>query len=77
VVFSWDVIFNEQKFGQDLTHCKFVYLEHSDEPIDTNNLPWARRSECERKQIKVYGQRWNVTDIKEPKSVSEAQTSQK
>ena len=86
VVFSRDVIFNEQKCGfEDLTQCepkKFVCLEYSDEAIDTNNIPvpeppLPRRSERERKQTEFYGQRCNVTDIKEPKSVSEAQANQK
>ena len=35
-----------------------------------------RRSERERKQTEFYGQRCNVTNVKEPKSVSEAQTNQ-
>ena len=57
-----------------------MYLEYSDEPSDTTSStepPLLRRSERERRQTDFYGQRCNVTDIKEPKSVSEAQTNQK
>ena len=84
VVFSRDVIFNEQKCGlEDSIHNepkKYVCLEYLDEPTDTTTSsepPLLRRSEHERKQTEFYGQRCNVTDFKEPKSVSEAQTNQK
>ena len=84
VVFSRDVIFNEQKCGleESTQHepRKYVYLEYSDEPLDTTSStepPLLRRSERERRQTDFYGERCNVTDIKEPKSVSEAQTNQK
>ena len=84
VVYSRDVIFNEQKCGleESTQHepRKYVYLEYSDEPSDTTSStepPLLRRSERERRQTEFYGQRCNVTDIKEPKSVSEAQTNQK
>jgi len=56
-----------------------VRLEYSDEPIKNTNVPkppLLRRSEHERKQIEFYRQRCNITNVKEPKSVSEAQTNQ-
>ena len=84
VVFSRDVIFNEQKCGleESIQHepRKYVYLEYPDEPLDTTSSTeplLLRRSERERRQTDFYGERCNVTDIKEPKSVSEAQTNQK
>ena len=55
-------------------------LEYSDEAIDTTYLPEPpipRHSEHERKQTEFHGQRCNVTDIKEPKSDSEAQANLK
>ena len=83
IVFSRDVIFNEQKCGlEEFTQHepkKYVYLEYSDEQTDATNSPeplMLRRSERERKQTEFYGQRCNVADIKEPTSVSEAQTNQ-
>ena len=84
VVFSRDVIFNEQKCGLEdsIQHepKKYACLEYSDKPTDTTTSsepPLLRRSERERKQTELYGQRCNVTDFKEPKSVSEAQTNHK
>ena len=89
VIFSRDVIFNEQKceFEEPAQQKqqKHVYLEYSDEPLETTDLPESlpesplprRYSERERKQTKFYGYRCNVTDINEPKSVSEAQANQK
>ena len=85
VVFSQDVIFNEQKCGlEELKQRepkKYVYLEYSDEQADVTNSPeplMLRRFECERKQTEFYVQRCNVADIKEPTSVrlSEAQANQ-
>jgi len=55
-------------------------LEYSDEIPENANVPkppLLRRSERERKQTEFYGQRCNVTDIKEPTSVSEAQINEK
>ena len=74
VVFSRDVIFNEQKYGlEDSTQHepkKYVYLKYSDESTDATNSskpPLLIHSEHERKQTEFYGQRCNVTDVKAPK----------
>jgi len=81
VAFSHDVVFNEQECGlEKLEPQKYVYLEYSDEIPENANVPkppLLRCSERERKQTELYGQRCNVTDIKEPISVSEAQTNEK
>ena len=95
IVFSRDVIFNEQKCGfEESTQQeaqKYVCLEYSDEPAETVGLPESlpespeslpepplprRHSERERKQTEFYGHRCNLTDIKEPKSISEAKENQ-
>ena len=83
VIFSRDVIFNEQKCGiEELTQQepqKYVYLDYSDEPLEINSpepsVP-RRHSERVRKQTEFYGYQCNITDINEPKSVSEAQANQ-
>ena len=55
-----------------------VYLECSDEPSETIEPlePVVRRSECERRQTDFYGYQCNLSDVKEPKSVSDALTNQ-
>ena len=77
-----DVIFNEQKCGfekpsQPETQ-RHVYLEYSDEPSETVEPPVSilRRSERERRQPDYYGYQCNISDVKEPKSVSDALTNQ-
>jgi len=60
----------------------YVYLEYSDEPLETAyslqpEPPLIRQhSEHVRKQTEFYEHWSNVTEIKEPKSVSEAQANQ-
>ena len=59
---------------------KYVYLEYLDEIPENTDVPeppLLRCSERERKQTEFYGQWSNVTDIKEPTSVSETQTNEK
>ena len=82
VLYSRDVIFNEQKCGfeepsQQETQ-RHVYLEYSDEPSETVEPPVSilRRSERERRQPDYYGYQCNLSDVKEPKSVSDALTNQ-
>ena len=83
------MIFNEQKCGfEESTQQepqKYVCLEYSEEPLEmvdsSESLPpepplSRRNSEHHRKQTEFYGQRCNITDIKEPKSISEAQENQ-
>jgi len=62
VVFSCDVVFNEQECGlEKLTQeepQKYVYLEYSDEIPENANVPeppLLRHSEHERKQTEFYG----------------------
>ena len=81
---SRDVIFNEQKceFKEPSQAQKepqpLVYLEYSDEPSETiePSVPAVRQSERERRQTGFYGFRCNLSDVKEPKSVSDALTNQ-
>lgn len=82
--YSRDVIFNEQKYGFDESaepeeSEQQVYLEYPDEPSETVDLPAPpspRRSERERRQPNYYGFQCTLSDVKEPKSVSDAQESQ-
>ena len=55
-----------------------IYLEYSDESSETvePSIPVVRRSERERRQTDFYGFRCNLSDVKEPRSVSDALTSQ-
>ena len=84
VFHSRDVIFNEQKCGfTDPSQAQkepqpLVYLECSDEPSETiePSVPVVRRSERERRQTDFYGYQCNLSDVKEPKSVSDALTNQ-
>ena len=81
---SRDVIFNEQKCGfTDPSQAQkepqpLVYLECSDEPSETiePSVPVVRQSERERRQTNFYGYQCNLSDVKEPKSVSDALTNQ-
>ena len=82
VFHSRDVIFNEQKCGFEEPSQKetqpLVYLEYSDESSETvePSIPVVRQSERERRQTDFYGFRCNLSDVKEPRSVSDALTSQ-
>ena len=81
---SRDVIFNEQNCGfKDPSEAQkesepLVYLEYSHEPLETTgpSVPAVRRSERERRQTDFYGFQCNLSDVKEPKSVSDALTNQ-
>lgn len=84
VFHSRDVIFNEQKCGfTDPSQAQkepqpLVYLECSDEPSETiePSVPVVRQSERERRQTDFYGYQCNLSDVKKPKSVSDALTNQ-
>ena len=85
MIYSRDVIFNEQKCGLEKSTQqepqKYVHLECTDEPLETPDSPeplpeppqQLHCSERERKQTEFYGHRCSVTDITEPKSITEAQ----
>ena len=55
-----------------------MYLECSGEPSEAvqPSAPAVRRSERERRQTDFYGVRCNMSDVREPKSVSDALTNQ-
>ena len=82
VFYSRDVIFNEEKCGfEELSQQepqRHVYLEYSDEPSETVEPPVSipRRSGRERRYPDYYGYQCNLSDVKEPNSVSDALTSQ-
>ena len=80
VLYSRDVVFNEQRCGFEEQAQKepqrLVYLEYSDEPSETTESPVpVRRSDRERRQPDFYGYSSNLTSVKEPQSVREALTS--
>ena len=83
VFHSRDVIFNEQKYGFDDSSEpqeseRQVCLEYSDEPSETADSPAPppRRSVRERREPNYYCFQCNLPDVKEPKSVCDAQKSQ-
>ena len=78
IIYSRDVIFNEQECGlEESTQQepqKYVHLECTDEPLETPDppepLPDSPQPQChferQRKQTEFYGYQCNVTDITEP-----------
>ena len=80
VCHSRDVIFNEDKYGQqepvepEEGAEGRVYLEYSDEPCETvdNPEPPPRRSTRERRPPDYYGHQCNLSTIEEPKCVEDA-----
>ena len=92
VLHSRDVIFNEAKYGFESSGSqeepeRRVYLEYSDEPLETVDPPEAtdppappsRRSGRVRTHPDYYGFQCSTgeSEVKEPKSVSDALKSQK
>ena len=82
IIHSRDVIFNEQKYGfgeksESLKEPEPVYLEYSDEPSETADVPTppVRRSQRERRQPMYYGHQYNLTHAHESTSVCDALNS--